>query len=100
MGIPLADDIKTLVRGANFAHLATLMPDGSPQVASVWVDLEGDRRARELEAAVVAHSGMFPCLRAGTVSRLVESIRSALIRRGRVSAGSITSSMNPRSAAM
>ena len=43
MGIPLADDIKTLVRGANFAHLATLMPDGSPQVAPVWVDLEGDR---------------------------------------------------------
>jgi PPOX class probable F420-dependent enzyme len=43
MGIPLSDDIKTLVRGANFAHLATLMPDGSPQAAPVWVDLEGDR---------------------------------------------------------
>ena len=43
MGIPLSDDIKALVRGANFAHLATLMPDGSPQAASVWVDLEGDR---------------------------------------------------------
>ena len=43
MGIPLSDDIKTLVRGANFAHLATLMPDGSPQVAPVWVELEGDR---------------------------------------------------------
>ena len=43
MGIPLSDDIKALVRGANFAHLATLMPDGSPQVAPVWVDLEGDR---------------------------------------------------------
>jgi len=43
MGIPLSDDIKTLVRGANFAHLATLMPDGSPQAAPVWVELEGDR---------------------------------------------------------
>lgn len=43
MGIPLSDDVKALVRGANFAHLATLMPDGSPQAASVWVDLEGDR---------------------------------------------------------
>ena len=43
MGIPLSDDIKTLIRGANFAHLATLMPDGSPQAAPVWVDLEGDR---------------------------------------------------------
>ena len=38
----LADDLKALVRGANFAHLATLMPDGSPQVAPVWVDLDGD----------------------------------------------------------
>ncbi|MDE3136575.1 MAG: PPOX class F420-dependent oxidoreductase [Acidobacteriota bacterium] len=26
-----------------FAHLATLMPDGSPQVTPVWFDLEGDR---------------------------------------------------------
>ena len=38
----LADDFKALVRGANFAHLATLMRDGSPQVAPVWVDLDGD----------------------------------------------------------
>jgi PPOX class probable F420-dependent enzyme len=43
MGIPLSDDVKALVRGANFAHLATLMPDGSPQAAPVWVDLECDR---------------------------------------------------------
>jgi PPOX class probable F420-dependent enzyme len=43
MGISLSEDIKALVRGANFAHLATLMPDGSPQAAPVWVDLEGDR---------------------------------------------------------
>ena len=38
----LSDDIKALVRGANFAHLATLMRDGAPQVDPVWVDLEGD----------------------------------------------------------
>ena len=43
MGIPLKDEIKALFRGANFAHLATVMADGSPQVAPVWVDLEGDR---------------------------------------------------------
>jgi PPOX class probable F420-dependent enzyme len=43
MGIALSDDVKTLIRGAHFAHLATLMPDGSPQTAPVWVDLEGDR---------------------------------------------------------
>ena len=43
MGAPLSDDVKALIRGANFAHLSTLMPDGSPQAAPVWVDLEGDR---------------------------------------------------------
>jgi PPOX class probable F420-dependent enzyme len=25
-----------------FAHLGTLMPDGSPQVTPVWLDMEGD----------------------------------------------------------
>ena len=43
MPVSLSDEVKALVRGANFASLATLMPDGSPQVAVVWVDLEGDR---------------------------------------------------------
>ena len=43
MGIPLKEEIKALFRGANFAHLATVMADGSPQIAPVWVDLEGDR---------------------------------------------------------
>jgi PPOX class probable F420-dependent enzyme len=43
MGIALSDDVKALVRDANFAHLATLMPDGSPHNAPVWVDLDGDR---------------------------------------------------------
>jgi PPOX class probable F420-dependent enzyme len=43
MGVPLSEEIRTLLRGPNFAHLATLMADGSPQVAPVWVDLEGDR---------------------------------------------------------
>lgn len=33
---------RDLIEGPNFAHLATLMPDGSPQVTPVWVDLDGD----------------------------------------------------------
>lgn len=42
MPIALSDEIKQLVSGPNFAHLASLMSDGSPQVAPVWVDLERD----------------------------------------------------------
>jgi len=29
---------KELIEGKNFASLATLMPDGSPQVSPVWID--------------------------------------------------------------
>jgi len=43
MGIALSDEIKTLLDRPNFAHLATLMADGSPQSAPVWVAREGDR---------------------------------------------------------
>ena len=38
----LSEEIKALVRGANFGHLATLMRDGTPHVDPVWIDLEGD----------------------------------------------------------
>jgi len=39
----LPDEVKRLLDGPNFAHLATLMSDGSPQVAPVWVGRERDR---------------------------------------------------------
>jgi PPOX class probable F420-dependent enzyme len=31
-----------LIEGKNFAFLATIMPDGSPHVAPVWIDHESD----------------------------------------------------------
>jgi PPOX class probable F420-dependent enzyme len=43
MGIPLSDEVKKLIDAPNFAHLATLMPDGSPHSAPVWIGREGDR---------------------------------------------------------
>jgi PPOX class probable F420-dependent enzyme len=38
----LSDDVVRLLRAPSRAHLATLMPDGSPHSAAVWVDLEGE----------------------------------------------------------
>ncbi len=38
----LSDKAKKLIDGRNFANVATMMPDGSPQVAPVWIDREGD----------------------------------------------------------
>jgi PPOX class probable F420-dependent enzyme len=43
MSQPLSAEIKQLLDGPSFAHLATLMPDGSPQSAPVWVGRDGDR---------------------------------------------------------
>ena len=43
MANALSVEIKTTPDRPNFAHLATLMPDGSPQSAPVWVTREGDR---------------------------------------------------------
>lgn len=39
----LSDDARTLFEGANFAHVATLLPDGAPHTVPVWVGVEGDR---------------------------------------------------------
>ena len=38
----LSDKAKKLIDGKNFANVATLMPDGSPQVTPVWIDRDGD----------------------------------------------------------
>lgn len=39
----LPDEVRALFAAANFAHLATLLPDGSPHSVAVWADVEGDR---------------------------------------------------------
>jgi PPOX class probable F420-dependent enzyme len=43
MPTTLSEGVKKLFREPNFAHIATLMPDGSPHVSVVWVDIDGDR---------------------------------------------------------
>lgn len=55
----LPDAIRTLFEGPNYAHLATVLPDGAPHSVPLWVGLEGDqiafltqpgsRKARNLE---------------------------------------------------
>ena len=42
MGIELSKDVRKLIDRPNFGHLATLMPDGSPHTAPVWLGREGD----------------------------------------------------------
>ena len=42
MVVKLSDGVKQLILAKNFGHLSTLMKDGSPQISTVWIDLEGD----------------------------------------------------------
>jgi PPOX class probable F420-dependent enzyme len=42
MSTPLPAEAKALIDRPNFAHLATLMADGSPHSVPVWVGREGD----------------------------------------------------------
>src|SRR5699024_781832 len=63
-------------------------------------DSQGRAPGTRLRGLLGAHSGMFPCLRGGRVSRLVARVRSALITSTRVSDGAITASTYPRSAAI
>ncbi len=41
MTTTIPDKFKDLFTKQAFAHLATLMPDGSPQVTPVWFDYDG-----------------------------------------------------------
>jgi PPOX class probable F420-dependent enzyme len=43
MTAKLTDEVRELFEGANFAHVATVMPDGAPHSVAVWAGLEDDR---------------------------------------------------------
>lgn len=38
----IPEDAYAVLDKPNFAHLATVNPDGSPQVTPVWIDRQGD----------------------------------------------------------
>ena len=42
MGVPLSPEAKAFLEEKVYAHVATLMKDGSPQVTPVWVGTDGE----------------------------------------------------------
>lgn len=42
MSDSIAGRSRELLRAKNFAHVATIAPDGTPHVAVVWVGVDGD----------------------------------------------------------
>src|SRR3954454_3286375 len=57
---PLPEEVASLLAGPNIAHIATLLPDGSPHSVAVWAGVHGEnayfftqersRKARNLRA--------------------------------------------------
>jgi len=41
--VTLADDVRSLFEGANYAHLATLLPGGAPVSIPIWAGVEDGR---------------------------------------------------------
>ena len=39
----LEPQVRALLSRPNFAHVSTVMPDGSPNNSPVWIDVQGDR---------------------------------------------------------
>ena len=42
MTVHLSDEVLALLREPSYAQLATVMPDGSPQVTQVWIEMDGE----------------------------------------------------------
>lgn len=42
MSAQIPEEFVPLLTGPNFAHFATVMKDGTPQVTPVWVDYDGE----------------------------------------------------------
>ena len=42
MTVQLSNEVLALLREPSYAQLATLMPDGSPQVTQVWIETDGE----------------------------------------------------------
>jgi PPOX class probable F420-dependent enzyme len=40
--MPLDPAVRDLFAGANFVHLATLLPDGAPHSVAIWADVHDD----------------------------------------------------------
>ena len=58
MGIPLSEETLALLDGKNYAVLATVNPDGSPQTSVMWVGRDGGDLLFSTVAGRVNHRNM------------------------------------------
>ena len=53
MTVSLPDDARELFNRKNFAHITSLMPDGSPQASPVWCEAVGDNIVINVDASTI-----------------------------------------------
>ena len=53
MSVSLPDDARALFNAKNFAHVASLMPDGSPQASPVWCEAIGNDIVINVDASTI-----------------------------------------------
>jgi PPOX class probable F420-dependent enzyme len=86
--VELPDNVRAMLERANFAHVATVLPNGAPHSVPVWIALErdrlafftqpGSRKARNIEAdprvaiSIVDHDD--PYAMAQIRGRVVETV--------------------------
>ena len=80
----LPENVKSLLRKPCFAHLATLMPDGGPQVSPVWIDVDGDTILVNSASGRVKDKNMRHDARVALSITDPENPYSAVMIRGRV----------------
>jgi len=85
MGIPLSDAALRLVDGRNYAVLATVNPDGSPQTSVIWVGRDGNDLLFSTVEGRVKHRNMLRDLRVSVSVIDSEDPENYVELRGRVS---------------
>ena len=53
MTATLPDDARALFQARNFAHVTSLMPDGSPQASPVWCEAVGNDVVINVDASTI-----------------------------------------------
>lgn len=89
MGVELSDEVQALLKDACFCYIATVMPNGAPQMTVVWVDtdgehilintIDGNRKVKNLEkddrVALVISKREDPAEHVQIRGRVVEIVR-------------------------
>jgi len=84
MPFTLNDEIRRLLDGPNFAVLATINPDGSPQTSAMWIGRDGDDVVFSTLAGRRKHKNLLRDPRASFVVLDAEDPYNYVELRGRV----------------